>query len=68
VLSCGEFLDWLEHRQRQARPLPQQSTGKPQAVSEAELRTWLAEFSDLQNDPNLKALSDPEEWQEIDSL
>ena len=68
VLGCSEFLDWLEQRQRKANPLPPPSSGKPQTVSEEELRTWLAEFRDLHNDPNLKALSDPEEWQELDKL
>jgi uncharacterized protein len=68
ALGCGDFLDWLEQRQKRAQPVPPQPGGKPQTVSAAELRHWLAEFGDLQHDPNLKALSEPEEWQEIDSL
>src|SRR5260370_25774807 len=68
ALGCGEFLDWLEQRQRKTLPLPQESSGKPQTVSAEELRTWLAAVSDLHNGPNLKEHPDPEEWPGFASL
>jgi predicted RNA-binding protein with PIN domain len=52
VLSCEEFLRWLE-RQRQptaATPPPE----KQEHVSAEEMRAWLAEFGDVERDPSLR--------------
>src|SRR5437588_7232801 len=67
VLGCGEFLDCLEPRLKKSPSHTQESDAKPKTVSEGELRGWLKEFSELQDDPNLKALSEPREWEDIES-
>ncbi len=67
VLGCLEFLEWLErHRRERRQPSPEEAS-KPEEVSEEETQHWLRKFASLQNDPDLKALSDPPEWQESDS-
>jgi hypothetical protein len=57
VLGCAGYLDFLE-RQRRRRPRPS-GPGKPEHLTEHEAQCWLHEFSDLENDPELRQLFDP---------
>ncbi|HEV3119761.1 MAG TPA: NYN domain-containing protein [Gemmataceae bacterium] len=66
ALGCSEFFDLLEQRRKQLPRPAGEDAGKPSGVSQDELRDWLRHFGDLQNDPNLKALSEPREWEDID--
>lgn len=59
VLSCGDFLNWLE-RQRRQQPASQPPPAvKPEGVSREETQYWLHEFADLENDPDWKEIFDP---------
>jgi predicted RNA-binding protein with PIN domain len=62
VSGCDEYLEWLMRhrwkRSRSARP----ADPKPEHLSQQETEHWLREFASLQNDPNLKELSDPLEF------
>ncbi len=63
VEGCGEFMDELARRRNQRRSAQHIAPARP--VPE-EKEYWLREFADLDNDPQLKELSDPVEWQEMD--
>jgi predicted RNA-binding protein with PIN domain len=53
VVGCDNYLEWLScHRRERLRPA--QAPGKPQKLSDAETQSWLKEFADLENDPELK--------------
>jgi predicted RNA-binding protein with PIN domain len=67
VLGCGDFLEWLTKHRRDRRRPHRDSSPKPVAVSPQEADHWLQEFAELQNDPAWEHLSDPVEWQELDS-
>ena len=61
--GCQQYLDWLERHRQERKPKPAPiDTGKPASVSTRDREHWLAEFADLANDPALKELSDPPEW------
>jgi predicted RNA-binding protein with PIN domain len=64
VSGCAEYLDWLEQHRREKRRAQRKQSLKPEHISEAETQHWLREFAALQNDPNLKELSDPIEFLE----
>jgi predicted RNA-binding protein with PIN domain len=58
VLSCTDYLEWLEHHGKpMAEPRPVLT--KPDKVSPEEIQRWLGEFSGMQNDPHMKKLADP---------
>jgi predicted RNA-binding protein with PIN domain len=65
VLGCGEYLDWLENHRRERRRRSQPSASKPEHLSEEEAGYWLREFADLEDNPDLKRLSDPIEWKDL---
>jgi hypothetical protein len=68
ILGCAEYVDWLaRHRRERHRP-PAESSAKPGHPSEAETEHWLREFADLADSPDLKELSDPEEFLEADEF
>ena len=62
VFGCAKYLEWLERHRREKRRSERQQSPKPEHLSEAEMQHWLREFAALQNDPNLKELSDPIEF------
>jgi predicted RNA-binding protein with PIN domain len=64
VSGCGAFMDELERRRTRRRP--KQTVAPPKPSSAEDKEYWLKEFADLENDPHLKELSDPREWEEID--
>jgi uncharacterized protein len=65
VKSSSEFLDDFQNLHSSDQPLLDDPAAKPTDSSDSE--HWLREFRELENDPNLKFLSDPLEWNE-DSL
>jgi predicted RNA-binding protein with PIN domain len=66
VLGCFDYLEWLErHRQKRLKDERRQPS-KPQQVSDKDSQYWLSQFADLEDSPELKRLSDPAEWKEID--
>jgi uncharacterized protein len=66
--SCFDFLESLKKRRTRKPATAASRQGKPAIISEAERAFWLKEFEDLANNPLLKELSDPPEWQEIDGF
>jgi predicted RNA-binding protein with PIN domain len=64
LLGCTEYLEWLDKHRRERRQPPSREPVKPEVVSRDEAQHWLQEFADLQNDPKLRELSDPWEWEE----
>jgi len=58
VSGCAEFLDWLMEHRRLRPQRPGEAT-KPDVLSENEKEHWLREFGDLANDPNIKEVFDP---------
>jgi predicted RNA-binding protein with PIN domain len=63
VKSSTDFLDDFQKRSLD-RPGTCDSPSKPPDGFDA--KHWLQEFRELENDPNLKFLSDPVEWSEDD--
>jgi predicted RNA-binding protein with PIN domain len=59
VMGCEAYLDWLERqgqvKGKQSQPRPE----KTEALTEDELRHWMAEFGDLDSDPGMKELFNP---------
>jgi predicted RNA-binding protein with PIN domain len=62
VFGCAEYLDRLERRRQERRRSAPQADIKPDHVSEKDAEHWLREFASLQNDPNLRELSEPLEF------
>ena len=58
VLSCGDYLDWLARQRRQQPRLPEIPDKQVSALSR-DKEYWIAEFADLDRDPNLKDVFDP---------
>jgi len=56
VQGCQDYLDWLDHHRRQSRPQPLEAPEKPPG---ADKQHWLAEFADLDEDPDMKDVFDP---------
>jgi predicted RNA-binding protein with PIN domain len=65
VLGCGDYLEWLAKSRRARRQRSADPPAKPAAVSEDDAEFWLREFADLQDDPALKELSEPLEWNDL---
>jgi hypothetical protein len=59
VQTCGDFLDFLDHRQGTRPTAPHAEPVKPEGVSREETQRWLREFADLADDPGMKELFDP---------
>lgn len=65
ALGCNAYLDWLDgHRRRQnagkeEKKSIEDAPGKPEGVSRSETQRWLREFADLADDPQMKELFDP---------
>jgi len=59
VQGCQDYLDWLDQRRRQGRAQRLPSPEKPPGPSPADRQHWLAEFADLNIDPNMKDVFDP---------
>ena len=67
VSGCADYLEWLERHRRERRRSQREPSPKPESLSQEETQHWLREFASLQNDPNLKELSDPLEFlEEVD--
>jgi len=54
VMGCAGYLDWLDRKRRQSKPVPPRAGAKPEKVSEAEAKRWLREFHYLEEEPDLK--------------
>jgi hypothetical protein len=66
ILGCVDYLEWLgKHRRQRSQP-PATGETKPQQISAAEAEHWLHEFADLAESPELKELSDPQEFLDAD--
>jgi predicted RNA-binding protein with PIN domain len=59
VMGCTTYLDWLEMEKQPTPSISHRRSGKPQTVTAEEAQRWLGEFADLENDPDMKKLSDP---------
>jgi predicted RNA-binding protein with PIN domain len=59
VMGCTAYLEWLEHHKDARPPNAPRTSTKPETMTAEEAQRWLGEFADLENDPNLKKLSDP---------
>ena len=61
VLGCLDYLEGLDRPDRPPPPLEREKEDRP---SEGETQRWLAEFADLADDPDLKELFEPFDFQE----
>ncbi len=65
--SCADYLDWLaRHRRDRKRPPP--AAHKPEKVSSAEEQYWLAEFADLEDDPQLKEFLEMDKFPGVEDV
>lgn len=64
VSGCIDFMAEL-NRLRHSPPNPDTSH-KPVALSEAELKSWLAEFGDLDGSPEMQELCEPHDFLDFD--
>jgi predicted RNA-binding protein with PIN domain len=53
VLTCEEFLLWVE-RQRPQQRTNTETAEKQERLSPEEMQSWLAEFGDVESDPSLR--------------
>jgi predicted RNA-binding protein with PIN domain len=67
-LDCGRYMDVLNGTRPLAKSAPNGKTVKPESVSDVERAHWLREFAELENDPALKELSDPQEFMDDDDM
>lgn len=58
VLGCADYLDWLARHRRQQRQAPE-IPEKQVRVSSQDREYWLAQFADLDRDPDMKDVFDP---------
>jgi predicted RNA-binding protein with PIN domain len=68
VMRCEAYLNWLDsHRRRQAEgKKPTDVPAKPEGVSRSETQRWLREFADLADDPQMKELFEPFDFEKGD--
>ena|SRR5579862_4707660 len=68
VMRCDPYLDWLDsHRRRPVEKKPtQDAPPKPEGVSRSETQRWLREFADLADDPQMKELFEPFDFEKDD--
>jgi predicted RNA-binding protein with PIN domain len=66
--SCFEFLESLKKRRTRRSVAAASPENKRGALTQAEREFWLKEFAGLADSPELKVLSDPTEWQEIEDF
>lgn len=67
VAGCADYLDWLaRHRRDRKRPPP--TPHKPERMSAAEEQYWLAEFANLEEDPQLKEFLEMDKFPEVDDV
>ncbi len=64
VLGCGDYLDWLAQHRRQRRQRPAEAPAKPDGSSRTETQHWLREFAELEDDPDMKELFQPFDFQD----
>lgn len=64
VMKCAEYLEWLQRRLERRPPAGKAAdlTGKPARLTDEETAHWLREFDELRDSPELKELSDPDEF------
>jgi uncharacterized protein len=62
LLDCEHYMDLLAGLTPPAPAPPGQLPAKPERMTAEEKQHWLEEFADLENDPALKELSDPQEF------
>jgi predicted RNA-binding protein with PIN domain len=67
VQHCAGFMEDLAHHRPTRRPERETMESKPERLTEEETAYWLHEFAELRDDPDLKELSDPPEWGQIES-
>jgi predicted RNA-binding protein with PIN domain len=58
VLGCADYLEWLARHRRQRQQTPE-TPEKPSSTSPLDKQLWLAEFADLDRDPDMKDVFDP---------
>jgi predicted RNA-binding protein with PIN domain len=63
ALGCLAYLDELDRRRRQNRQRPHPEGEKAEALSPEETQRWLDEFADLEDDPDLKELFNPYDFE-----
>lgn len=64
LVSCADYLDWLDRFRRQHLRQRSSTLAKPEGVSRQETQHWLEEFADLADDPDLKELFNPFDFDE----
>jgi len=64
ILSCGDYLDWLDQQRQTRRQTTPKAPTKPTRSSAEETRHWLREFADLERHPNWKDLFEPFEFED----
>ena len=67
VLGCADYLEWLQRHRRERRESDRSEAVKPERPSEEESQYWLRQFAELDDSPEIKNLSDPAEWKDIDT-
>lgn len=58
AMGCGEFLDWLEKVPAPKQKVPRSTSDQKEMMSPQELQRWLAEFGDLEKNPEFQDLFD----------
>jgi hypothetical protein len=61
-MKCETYLHWVERQQRRPGP-PVQAPEKAESLSETEMEHWLREFGDLDDDPTMKELFNPYDFE-----
>ncbi len=65
VMRCDDYLDWLDNHRRAragkggAKHPTEETPAKPEGVSRGETQRWLREFAELADDPEMKELFEP---------
>ena len=63
ALGCLDFLEELERHRRLLRRPPRPGTEKQESLSEKEKQDWESEFAALDDDPDMKELFNPYDFQ-----
>jgi predicted RNA-binding protein with PIN domain len=59
VTTCGEYIDLLLHRSGAPKTTPADEPEKDEPLTGEEVEHWLHEFADLDDDPAMKELFNP---------
>jgi uncharacterized protein len=64
AMTCGEFLDLLDHRRPEQSAQKRDCTDKKEQLSKEEIQEWMLEFTGLENEPDLKEALKPFDFEE----